>query len=144
MAKGTHTKLIQGGAIRLKSTQIRWFSWWPGGRLDLLRGGQRRWRESWKTGQLTWSENWHFDSLKKVEFSLSFQGLVTGGYHGHVKKWPWVNGWRCRCNEWEKRSISGCEAKRFRTARRNLRAVYKDNYSYPIYSWLCMPLKAAQ
>jgi hypothetical protein len=32
-----------------KSTQIRWFSWWSGGRLDLVRGGQRHSRENRKT-----------------------------------------------------------------------------------------------
>jgi hypothetical protein len=33
------TKPGSRGAIRLKSTQIKWFSWWPGGRLDCVNGG---------------------------------------------------------------------------------------------------------
>jgi hypothetical protein len=40
-------------------------------------------------------------------------------------------------HQWEKCSISECEAKMLVTARRNLRAVYKYNYNYPIYSCVC-------
>ncbi len=52
-----------------------------GGRLDLVRGGQRCSRESWKTtlgSQGTYSENWHRVSLKKVQLSLS-QGQEEEG-----------------------------------------------------------------
>jgi hypothetical protein len=44
------------------------------GRLDLVRGGQRHSRESWKTtpdSQETQYKNWHSDSLKKVQLTLS-------------------------------------------------------------------------
>jgi hypothetical protein len=40
----------------------------------LMRGGQRRSRESWKTtleSHGTYFENWHSDSLKKVQLSFS-------------------------------------------------------------------------
>jgi hypothetical protein len=53
---------------------MRWFWWWPGARLDLVRSDQRCSRESWKTtleSQGTYSENWHGDSLKKVQLTLS-------------------------------------------------------------------------
>jgi hypothetical protein len=39
-----------------------------------VRGGQRRSRKSWKTAlgtQVTWSENWHNNSLKNVLLTLS-------------------------------------------------------------------------
>ncbi len=59
------------GTIRLESNQIRFFLWWSGGRLDLVRGGQRCSRETILRCQGTWSENWHRDSLKKVKHTLS-------------------------------------------------------------------------
>jgi hypothetical protein len=46
----------------------------PGRRLYLMRGGQRCLRESWKAtlgSQWTWSENWHSDSLNKIQLTLS-------------------------------------------------------------------------
>ncbi len=64
------------GTLRLESTQIRWFSLWSGGRLDLMWGGQIHPRESWKTTlgcQGALSENWHNDSLKR--FNLLFLRL---------------------------------------------------------------------
>jgi hypothetical protein len=39
--KVVKTKLAQWG-IRLESTKIRWFSWWPGGKLGFVNDGQRR------------------------------------------------------------------------------------------------------
>ncbi len=74
------TKLAQGEAIRLESTQIRWFVRWPGRRLDLVRGGQRCSMENWKKtlgSQGTQLENWHSDRLKKTQLTLS---------HGQKKK----------------------------------------------------------
>ncbi len=41
LPKGLKTKLTQGGPS-LESTQIRWSSLLPGGRLDLVNGGQRQ------------------------------------------------------------------------------------------------------
>jgi hypothetical protein len=49
-AQGLYSlKLKQRVTNRLKSTQIRWFSWLSDGRLDQLPGGQRHSNESWKT-----------------------------------------------------------------------------------------------
>jgi hypothetical protein len=62
------------GAIRLGSTQIRWFSWWPGRWLDLMIRGHIYSRESWKTALESLgiqSEKWHSDSLKKIQLNLS-------------------------------------------------------------------------
>jgi hypothetical protein len=61
-------KLAQG-AIRLKSTQIRWFTWWPGGRLARINGGQRRLKEELENNSRRPrdpTENRHSDSLKRV------------------------------------------------------------------------------
>jgi hypothetical protein len=57
------------------------FLWWPGGRLDLTRGGQCRSRESWKTtlesqGDLV--KDRHSYSLKKGPLTLS-QGKIKMG-----------------------------------------------------------------
>ncbi len=79
--KAFKTKLAQGGAIRLESTQIRWFLWWPAGRLYLVRGSQRCSRKSWKISlesQGTYSGNWPSDSLKKFLLPLS-QGKKMKG-----------------------------------------------------------------
>ncbi len=47
--KAIKTQLSQGRPSGLEYTQIRWFSWWSGRSLDLVSGGQRRSRKSWKT-----------------------------------------------------------------------------------------------
>jgi hypothetical protein len=57
----------------MESTQIIWFSKQSDGRLDLVRGGQRHSRESWKTtlgSQGTYSKHCHSNSLKR--FNLLF------------------------------------------------------------------------
>jgi hypothetical protein len=79
--KMLYSKLAQGGAIRLESAPIRWFSWLPGRRLDHVDGGQRCSRgelenNSRKPRDLT--KKMHCDSLKKGQFTLS-QGMVKKG-----------------------------------------------------------------
>jgi hypothetical protein len=39
---GQESQNYSGEVIRLKSTKIRWFLWWPGGRLDQLPSGRSR------------------------------------------------------------------------------------------------------
>ncbi len=45
VSKGAQNKVISRKAIKLKSTQIRWFLWWPGKWLDQSNGGQRHSRK---------------------------------------------------------------------------------------------------
>jgi hypothetical protein len=68
VAKGAKNYTSSRGAIRLESTQIRWFSCWPGERLDSVNDGQRLSKgemenNSMKPRDLT--ENRHSNSLKK-------------------------------------------------------------------------------
>jgi hypothetical protein len=81
VAKGTKkTKLSSRGAIRLKSTQIIWFSWWQGGRLNHINCGQRRlrysWKNSWKPRDLFERQVWW---QPKKESTSSFQGMKKKG-----------------------------------------------------------------
>ncbi len=39
---GQESQNYSGEVIRLKSTKIRWFLWWPGGRLGQLPSGRSR------------------------------------------------------------------------------------------------------
>jgi hypothetical protein len=39
---GQESQNYSSEVIRLKSTKIWWYSWWPGGRLDRLPGGRSR------------------------------------------------------------------------------------------------------
>ncbi len=40
--RGRESQNYSKRVIRLESTKIIWFSWWPGGRLDRLPGGRSR------------------------------------------------------------------------------------------------------
>ncbi len=71
-----------GGGIRLESHQIRWFAWWPGGRLDCINGqrpetlkGELENNSRKPRGLL---KNRHSDSLKKNQLTLS-QGMMKKG-----------------------------------------------------------------
>jgi hypothetical protein len=87
--KALKTKLAQGGSS-CSSTQTRWFSWWPGRRLDHVNSGHRRSKResesnSRKLRDLT--KNRHSDSLKKSTYS--FAGDVEEGRYWCCCSWWW-------------------------------------------------------
>ncbi len=75
------------GAIRLESTQIRWFSWFPGGWPKTLK--------SWKTtleNQGTWSDKRHSDSLTVRIINLLF---LRERWKREICCWWWCSESQC-------------------------------------------------
>ncbi len=102
----SRTKLSSRGAIRLESTQIRWFLWWPGGRLDLINGGQRRSKGELENNSRKLRDllkNRHSDSLKRViQVMMKKRDVAVVADDGDDKVWTsasWNHATATLCTE---------------------------------------------
>jgi hypothetical protein len=94
------SKLAQG-TIRSESTQIRWFSWRPGGRLVCINGGRLKGsNESWRTTLGSQKPN-----RKQAEYQPKQESTYSFLWGFRRKSCCWWWWWWVRTNQASHRSM---------------------------------------